>query len=160
MRKVTLPSGAVLTINDADFDPAKALNKIVAREAMRLKIDSAQEIDYNFIKDMVCAAVSSDDVEAAILACADRCLYQAKGMDAPGLRIDNDTFKAIGNRQDFYPALVEVAKDALLPFGKGLWQRFSPLFLKLRGDLTSKSPTTTSSSTSGSQKPATGALPK
>lgn len=116
-----LPSGAKLEIALAPFQDANNLQRAFARELKNVKISSAMEVsDVNFMKDLICTAVSSDSIMDALNVCMKRCAYN-------GLRIDKETFEAEEARGDFLIVCMEVAKENLLPFLKGLSAQFKDL---------------------------------
>lgn len=114
MKTINLPSGAILEINLAPFADADKLNKSVAKELKSLKIDSQMEFeDPNFIKDMVCAAISSDEIMAALWVCFKRCTYN-------GQKITVDSFESEEGRGDYFFICREVLVGNCLPFFKSL----------------------------------------
>ena len=108
-----LPSGSKLEITIASFTEANALQKVVAKELSRLKLDPNLELNFNFFKDLICIALASDEFEKALKPCLKRCLYRE-------LRITDQTFEEQDARQDYNMLCYEVAKENLLPFVKGL----------------------------------------
>jgi hypothetical protein len=118
MSKVKLPSGAELEINLAPFSDANALNKAVARELAKLKLDKEIELnDPSFLKDLVCAAIASEDIMAALWVCFKRCTYS-------GLRITSETFEPEEARGDYFIICKEVLQANCLPFIKSLLSQF------------------------------------
>ncbi len=108
-----LPSGSKLEITLASFQEANALQKIVAKELIKMKLDSNLEFNFNFFKDLICIALASDEFERALKPCIKRCLYREA-------RITEFTFEEYEARQDYNMLCFEVAKENLLPFVKGL----------------------------------------
>lgn len=112
-KEIILPSGAKLGIALSTFSTSKELSKALLSELKVLKIDGSLELDYNFVKDILCTAIESDKIEQAILKCAERATYN-------GSRIDEDTFEPEEARQDYIPFLKEVAMLNIAPFMKNL----------------------------------------
>jgi hypothetical protein len=117
-KKITLPSGAILEINLAPFSDANALNKAVAKELLKLKLDKEMELsDPNFIKDLVCVAVSSEEIMTAVWVCFKRCTYN-------NLKISCDTFETLEGRGDYFSVCKEVLMENIGPFVKSLLSQF------------------------------------
>lgn len=119
----TLPSGAKLEFHQAPWKDARKLCQALASEALILKMNLSTEIDINFFKDLVCTAIHSEKIEAAIWVCMQRALYN-------GLKVTEDTFEPEEARQDYYPACIEIAQENAGPFMKGL---YAPYAEKLKG---------------------------
>jgi len=118
MSKHTLPSGAILEINIAPFADANALNKAVAKELLKIKIDKELELeDPNFIKDIVCTAISSDEIMGALWLCFKRCTYN-------NLKLTEDIFEKAEAREDFFSVCQIVLKENIGPFVKSLLSQF------------------------------------
>lgn len=113
MRKVTLPSGAILEIGEAPFATAKALWQALMREMKLVAISQKGEVS-EMLKNAFCAGFSSPEVEACLWECMRRCLYN-------GLKIDDGTFEPTKARGDYIKVCVEVAKDNVSPFAKSLY---------------------------------------
>lgn len=122
-----LPSGAKLEITVADFATSKKLYMVVAEEALRLRVSSSAEMEA-VIKDLLCLAVSSEKIEAAIWACMSRCTYN-------GVKVTQDTFEPVEAREDYLAALFEVASENIRPFTKSLYARFREELQKLTSSL-------------------------
>lgn len=112
-KELSLPSGAKLVVNAAPFSEANKLWQACAKELARLKINMSTDVDINFIKDVICIASSSPEIEAALTPCLRRCLYG-------GTRIDDATFEEEDARQDYLIVVSEVLKANVFPFFKGL----------------------------------------
>jgi len=125
MKKVKLPSGADLEITLAPFSEAKALYQAFLKELKTLKIDAETEMDYNFIKDIICSGLSSKEVDEALSVCMGRATYKK-------LKIDDDTFEDEIARGDYLVVCYEVARANLEPFTKGLFAKFSPALEKFK----------------------------
>lgn len=110
--EVSLPSGAKLIVKPAPFSEAKNLWRACSNELLRLKINMTTNIDVNFIKDAICIASSSPEIEAALIPCLRRCLYA-------GMRINDGTFEKEDARKDYLLVLAEVLKVNVFPFLEG-----------------------------------------
>lgn len=108
-----LPSGAELKVTLAPFDDAKVLSQCFLKEMRGVKIDGAMEIDYNFVKDIICTALYSPEIEVALWQCMKRATYN-------GLKIDKETFEPEEARQDYVEVCKEVALKNVAPFTKNL----------------------------------------
>jgi hypothetical protein len=121
--KVILDSGAQLEITPAPFTEAERLFSAVAACVKSVKIDGAEEVDsiagnLNGIKDMFLSCITSKEVKDALLAVLKRCAYN--GQKISGWEFFDD----MGRREDYLPALWEVAKFNLSPFTKNLFAKF------------------------------------
>lgn len=124
MKIIDLPSGAKLEIALAPFKDAHDLQKALAKEMKEVKIAGGMDItDENLIKDVICTALSSDKIIEAVFVCMKRCTYN-------GLKITLDTFESEEARGDYYVACMEVAKENILPFLKGLSPLYGDMFKK------------------------------
>lgn len=117
MREVSLPSGSVLSVAAAPFAVAKALHQAVLREVKGISFKGTDD-SLSFIKEFVCAGLSSQEVDKALTECLKRCLYN-------GLKIDADTFEPIEARQDYIPVVLEVVQDNIGPFVRSLFAGFA-----------------------------------
>lgn len=124
---ITLDSGAELVVTIASFKEGNHLLKTLARELkgvdleMDLSPDTFKNIgdkDVNSLKNLVLQLLQSEAVEAAVMACAKRCLYNQQ-------RITDQTFEPVEARPDFLPVVWEVMKANLRPFFSGLASLFS-----------------------------------
>jgi len=121
MIKKELPSGAKLEINLAPFADANALYKAAAKELKSIKVSPEMDVfDANFIKDIGCSLICSDEITNAVMVCVKRCTYN-------GLKIDSDTFESEEARGDYTSVLLEVAKENLIPFLKGLYVQYQAI---------------------------------
>lgn len=115
MSKIILPSGASFEMNLAPFSEANSLNKAVAKELKKIKIDGEMDFgDPNFIKDLACAAISSDEIIDCAWICLKRCLIDKS-------KITEEYFEK--NREDYIPVMKEVIIGNVAPFFKGLLSR-------------------------------------
>lgn len=123
MREVTLTSGAVLKIGQVPFETSKALYQAVLEELKSLKINSEDQLAQLY-KDIFCVGFSSKKIEAALWDCFKRCQY----CDSRGdLKIDKDTFEPVSARADYVQVCVEVMKENIDPFAKGLFAEYKTL---------------------------------
>lgn len=134
MRDLDLPSGKKLHIQVAKFLTGKALFQAFSDELKGMKIATDTDIDVSLLKDLLCTAVSSKKIEAALWECF-------KTVTVDGLKIDTDTFEPVDMRADYFIVALEVAKDNLLPFTKHLMPLFSALLGKAKDSLKLKYPT-------------------
>lgn len=120
MRVVDLPSGKKLELNTAPFADADELWQAFAAEMrdVPLQIDITEDVE--FFKNMACASVASIRVREAVWKCMRRCRY---GIEPIG----EGSFEPVETREDYMPAYIEVAKENILPFLKGLYAVSSQL---------------------------------
>lgn len=137
MTEVDLPSGAKLKIQLAPFADSKALYQAVLEELRGVTVGDDQEIGVNMLKDLFCTGFSSKKIEAALLKCMKKALYN----DLP---ITDDTWEPAEARVDFMKVLLEVAKENISPFVKSLSAEFSLVREILRNDPALRQPTTQS----------------
>ncbi len=130
--KIDLPSGAKLEIYPADFLVAKKAYQVVAQELEGLKLDPQAEVDVNLLKDVMIRSVASEAIDAQIWECMKKCTYN-------GLKITKDTFQPMSAREDYLPALYEVAVVNISPFLKSLFAKFAATYQSLEGIQRSKS---------------------
>lgn len=126
MKTIEMPSGAKLEITLAPFSDANVLYKKIARELKTVKVNAGMDIenmDVNFIKDLMLTAIGSDEIEDAIKTCMKRCTYK-------GVKIDKDTFEPEEARGDYFQVCFEIAKENLLPFLKGLFAQLKDILPK------------------------------
>lgn len=129
MREVKLPSGAVLRVNPAPFEEAKALYRAFLAEGRDVPF-SAQTDIASVLKDLYCIGFSSPKVEECLDKCLGRCTYNSgKG----NLKIDKDTFEQVECRVDYVPVCLEVFKENIGPFVKDLFAAYAE-FSKVIGN--------------------------
>jgi hypothetical protein len=129
IREVILPSGAVLKINPAPYSPAKQLFVACMKEikAVDLGNDINADLGLNLIKDLFCSAISSPEIEKAMIPCLKAALYNE-------LPISDKTFEPVEARQDYFQVMYEVAKENVLPFfPKNLLSQLSESMKKSQG---------------------------
>jgi hypothetical protein len=114
IKKIDLPSGAVLIYEPSPFAVSLALKEAVAEEMMRLQLNSSTD-KAEIIKNLFCISISSQKLKACIWKCFEKCRYNSGAGD---LKIDKDTFEPVRARQDYETVCMEVAKEELAPFGK------------------------------------------
>lgn len=120
MDPIQLKSGASLAVNIAPFAIGNKLMKTVARELshvdfnLNLKsFDELSDQDINVLKNVVFQLLASDAIEAAVMECMRKCLYNDQ-------RITPETFESEIARPDYLPTVWEVMKANLRPFFAGL----------------------------------------
>lgn len=116
-----MPSGASLRITLSPFSVSKALYQAVLKELKAVKMDTTMEVGSLF-KEVFCSAFSSHEIEKCLFECFKRCTYSINS--GPHLKIDDTTFEAEESRQDYMSVCMEVAKENLLPFLKGLLSEY------------------------------------
>jgi hypothetical protein len=131
-----MPSGAKLVVSVCPFQDANALLKALLKSAKGLPLPKdLMEADLSVMKDGLIAAATSDDVEAALFKCGERCAYQ-------NVKVTPELFddKNLGElaRKDYYAIWTKVVEVNCTPF---FAQTFSMLKARLQtnGD-TPKSP--------------------
>ncbi len=122
---ITLPSGAELKITLSPFDVANELLQVVTKEAKGLQLDPYTEMDTNLIKDALCLAISSKEIERCLWKCMERATYN-------GHKITKATFEAEEARGDYLDVMMEVGRANLLPFLKNLYAKYAQALEKLQ----------------------------
>lgn len=120
MKEIKLPSGATLKITPSPFADAKALYQALLREVRQVGINSQTEMGEIF-KNLFCMGFSSPEVEAKLLVCFKRCVYNSGKGD---LKIDESTFEPIEARDDYMKVCMEVTRENVLPFVKSLYAEY------------------------------------
>lgn len=120
MDPIQLKSGATLAVSIAPFTAGNRLMKAVARELSSVdfnldlkSFDELSDKDINVLKNVAFQILQSDTIEAALLDCMKKCLYN-------GERITEKTFEPEEARPDYLPVAWEVMKANLRPFFSGL----------------------------------------
>lgn len=132
VREVKLPSGAILKIHTAPFVDAKTLFQALLKEIKKVNI-KADEWE-GVLKDIVCSAFSSPEIEECIKKCWIKCLYM-RG-DVPK-KLSDSLFDDQSTWEDYISILIEVAKENVSPFLKSLFAQSKDLVSPL---MTEKSP--------------------
>lgn len=112
LREVTLPTGAVLKINDAPFKDAHALYQAVLKMLVFAEVPEGKE-KRDVIKDYLPLTLASPEVHQAVMKCFERATYNEK-------KITDATFEPIEARKDFVQACIEVQIQNLDPFLAGV----------------------------------------
>lgn len=120
MQEYKLPSGAKLRITLAPFKEGKELYQAILKEFKSLKVSEKDQIDVNMFKDIFCTLLSSNEIESAILKCAERCLYDNS-------KINDETFEDENARQDYIETLYLIAEANIRPFVKALFAKYYPM---------------------------------
>lgn len=118
-----LSSGAELVITVGSFAESKALYQALIEECKSIKIQGDSQTA-DMIKDLFCVGLSSKKIEAALAACLKRVTYK-------GLKIDENTFEPIENREDYIELCLEVIHENIAPFWKSLYAQFNRILVKL-----------------------------
>jgi hypothetical protein len=120
-------NGKELMISPASFSDAMALQKAIGRALKGTKLELPDSVTTDVspekLGDIIGAVLNvatSDDVEAALFACASRAVY---GADRE--KISRDFFETLENRELYYPIMVEIIKVNIGPFFKGLVSKFA-----------------------------------
>lgn len=122
-------NGKELLITPAAFGDAMALQKAIGRALKGTKLElpesMAEKMDASQLGDIIGAVLgvaTSDEVEAALFACASRAVY------GPGKEpISTEFFEKVENRELYYPIMIEIIKANVGPFFKGLSSKFEGL---------------------------------
>lgn len=116
MEKVTLSSGALLEITESDILTQHKLFQQVCKEMRAVDVTAltSKKVDLNFIKDLFCIILSSEEIYKLIEPMLRRATYN-------GAKIND--FKFFDNpeaKPDFIEVLKEVARVNLAPFGRSV----------------------------------------
>lgn len=123
---VNLPSGAVLEMTLAPFKDGFRLTQALAACLKPVKIDASRDIeDINNFKDVILAAITSPEVQAALLECLKRCAYNKERV------ISWDFFDDVSRRVDYFEICWEVATFNVAPFTKNLLTKFGEIAQKV-----------------------------
>lgn len=138
----TLPSGAKLAMQPAQWQIVGTLRRTLANQLKAVKLEFSPSLvqgfmavavnkdlagpaktaalltalgveDVDTVKNTIFQLIGSEGLEAAMFDCMNSCTYN-------GARITQETFEPEGAREDFYPIVWEVLKLNLRPFFKGL----------------------------------------
>lgn len=120
MKEITLPSGAILKIGLAPFADSIELFQVLGEEMKKVEIHFTTEIDHELMKNLLCTAIASKPLEAAVWKCLAKCLYG-------GIRLTKDTFETEEARQDYFAVFYEVVVANVIPFTKNLSAGLLPL---------------------------------
>lgn len=119
MIEVTLPSGANLKMQMSTFKISKALYQAVLKELKRLNYSMQTDLPV-ILKDVFCAAFSSQEIEECLWECFKRCTIN-------DLKIDESTFEKEDAREDYMKVCMEVGKLNIIPFAKSHFAEFQQL---------------------------------
>lgn len=111
-----MPSGATLKINPPPFDVSKTLYQAVLKEGKGVEFSTKDDLEIVF-KNLFCTLFSSPEIERCLRECFKYCIYNYGQGD---LKIDQDSFEPVANREDYFSVCVEVAIDNIGPFTKSL----------------------------------------
>lgn len=129
MKKINLPSGAVLSIGDVPFKDANALNKALLKELKDLTLNTRAQVG-DMLKDIFCSGFSSPEIEKCLWKCLERCTY---GNGESDLKITEETFEPLEARADYMKVCVEVAKEIVAPFVKSLYAAYQEALAVMPG---------------------------
>ena len=132
---VSVPSGAEVTINLASWEAAKALKKAIEREIAGnggLNLATVLMVD------------SSDAVDAALMTCLARCLYNKE-------KITSVTFDKAEARGDYYDIAIACVKENLGPLAESLLSKLNEYGLMTKQAEAKKDPKSPSETISTSQ---------
>lgn len=120
-------NGKELRITPASYKTAMSLTKAIGRAlkgtSLELPDNVTAEISPEKMGDIFNAILNvaiSDDVEAALFACAETAVYGPTSE-----KINQDFFDKVENRELFYPIMLEIIKANVGPFFKGLSSKLS-----------------------------------
>lgn len=132
-KDIELPSGAKLKITLAPFAEAKNLYQVILKEAKEFKLDpNSTDHTINLKKDIFCSLMGSKEIDAAVMACSERCLYLV-GKDKS--KVSADLFESEKAREDYFTVCFEIAKANIMPFMKSLLSEYGPILETLKADL-------------------------
>ncbi len=117
MTKVTLGNGVELVIDLAPFPDGKRLLQAVCAEIKTLRVDGTVDMA-ELVKNIMCIAISSPSIDAAVETCMKRCTYKGEKIVIP------DTFEAPEAREQYLAVYEKVLEVNLLPFTKSLYALF------------------------------------
>lgn len=135
MKEVTLPTGAILGLQMADFEDGTALYQTLCSELLGVQlptsiqgqdIKSLAGININELKDVFLKLMGSKEIHTAIWKCMACCTYTPSGSTTP-VRITKNTFREVDAREDFFPVAKEVLTYNVGPFFKSLGSMFLTL---------------------------------
>lgn len=129
MKEITLPSGAVLKMTHTPFAVSKALYQAILEEMKGLKMSHEMEVS-SVLKEIFCIGFSSKKVETALWECLKRCTYNNGAGD---LKIDDTTFEPIAAREDYSLVCIEVMRENISPFMKGLYAELPRILAMITG---------------------------
>lgn len=122
MEKKELPSGAELVINLAPFEEAFELTQALAEEFKSTNVSFGDT--KSLTKDVVCTAISSKKIMAAMWKCMARCTYNK-------FKITPEIFESEKAREDFFDVVMEVGTVNAGPFVRRLFAELSQAFLAM-----------------------------
>lgn len=123
MKEVKLPSGSLLKIGEIPFSEAKDLFESVLIEFKKTPFSSQTDLA-SVLKEVLCFAYASSNVEKAMKVVFGRCLYNSGKGD---FKIDDSCFEPVHTREDYVIVYQEVLEHTLAPFMKNLSVVFARL---------------------------------
>jgi hypothetical protein len=121
MKEITLPSGKKAKITPSSFADSKAVYQALIKELRNIEINPKDEVNVNFIKGLFCSLITSDEIEATVLKCAERVEYAGERV------VNTDIFDSEDGKMDYFPLMREVAMVNIAPFTKSLFAEFENL---------------------------------
>lgn len=109
-----LPSGAKLHVSTSDFQDAKALTKAIVKATSGIQLASnPMDMDVTIIKDLLVAAVTSDEIEAALFKCLARSTWN--NIKVTSAIFDDPQFGEMA-RADYFIMCAKVVEVNCKPF--------------------------------------------
>lgn len=124
MNEIDLESGKKLRLSLASFSLGKELYQSFSEELLKLDVKFDDEMDINFLKNLILTFLSSKKIENCLWRCAEKCLYE-------NMKVTQDLFENEEARQDYFEIMFHVAKRNLDPFVKALYAKYKDSFQKV-----------------------------
>ena len=131
MKKIETTTGADIQIAPAPFKDAMELKSVLFKEFAKsgvsfdkVQLDDLANTSIDELLKPLIQIDTSKEFYTAFFKCASRCLYN-------GNKITEDTFEDVTAREDYYLVMLEVLKENLTPFFKGLVSKL-PQFISTR----------------------------
>lgn len=111
MTEITVPSGAKVVINPADFRASIALKNALQRELAKSNTTLKMNLNSDALElgRLIMLVDSSPEVNALLWPCLARCTYNDE-------KITEKTFEPVEARQDYYDIVLECGRVNLSPF--------------------------------------------
>ena len=114
-------------IGFATFRESKALFDTILKKIEASHFDAKQEMDINFIKNVVLSLVSSEDVEKKLWPILERCVY-GNHKDKVNEQLFESNMEARG---DFLEICYHATIESINPFTKNLYGKYKPRLQEL-----------------------------
>jgi hypothetical protein len=125
MKQIETKTGAEIQIAPAPFKDAMELKNVLFKELAssgisfdKINLEDIEKTGLEQIIKPIIQIDTSKDFYNAFFKCAGRCLYN-------GNKITEETFEDVTAREDYYLIMLEVLKENLSPFFKGLVSKLS-----------------------------------